>query len=410
MLPLTLRGITNIADGGGVVKQFEEEFSDVTGSRFALAMNSGTAALHSAYFAVGVGPGTEVIVPSYTWHASVTPVLLCGGVPVFCEIDPRTLTADPDDIERRITDRTRAICVVHIWGNPARMDRIVEIAERHSLAVIEDCSHAHGAKFGGRHVGTWGHVGCYSLNGAKPVDGGEAGVAVTNDPGLYDHMLLLGHSGRLEVGQKAASFDLGDTSLGLKYRPHVAALCLARASLRRLDQQNARASRIWQLLREELRDTPALRPIEELPEATRGGFYGFVFEYCGEDLGGPGPEDFVAAVAAEGAPLVYNPEHYPVLHTQALFTRMDRRRLGGGCFDPTRPWEENLWSGSLPVTERISRRLVSFPGRLLWGMSEDYARGCARALKKVVRARVPTDSVAETAGGAGEAPLASTGS
>jgi hypothetical protein len=168
--------------------------------------------------------------------------------------------------------------------------------------------------------------------------------------------------------------------------------------------------RIWQLLREELRDTPALRPIEELPEATRGGFYGFVFEYCGEDFGGPGPEDFVAAVAAEGAPLVYNPEHYPVLHTQELFTRLDRRRLGGGCYDPTRPWEENLWSGPLPVTERISRRLVSFPGRLLWGMSEDYARGCARAVKKVVRARVPTDGVAEAAAEAGETPLASTGS
>ena len=145
-------------------------------------MNSGTAALHSAYFACGVRPGDEVIVPSYTFFASAAPMLPLGGRPIFCEIDPATLTADPADIERRITDKTRAICVVHVWGNPARMDAICEIAKRHNLRLIEDCSHAHGATYLGRPVGSWGDIGCFSLQGQKPVSGGEAGIAVTSDP------------------------------------------------------------------------------------------------------------------------------------------------------------------------------------------------------------------------------------
>jgi dTDP-4-amino-4,6-dideoxygalactose transaminase len=126
-------------------------------------MCNGTATLHSAYFAVGVGPGKEVIVPSYTWHATATPVLQCGATPVFCDIDPRSLNADPDDIERRITERTQAICVVHVWGNPAEMDRIMEIANRYKIKVIEDCWHAHGAVYKGKSVGAWGDIGCFSL-------------------------------------------------------------------------------------------------------------------------------------------------------------------------------------------------------------------------------------------------------
>ena len=159
LLPLTIRNVTSIADQSGIVGRFEAAFCELTGADFSLAMNSGTSALHSAYFAVGVGPGSEVIVPGYTWHASATPVLQCGAVPVFCEIDPRTLTIDPEDVERRINERTRAICAVHTWGNPAPMDRIIEIADRHGVSVIEDCSHAHGASYRGRSVGSWEPAG-----------------------------------------------------------------------------------------------------------------------------------------------------------------------------------------------------------------------------------------------------------
>lgn len=388
VLPLTLRGITTITDASGVVRRVQDGFRRLTGTRYALAMNSGTATLHSAYFAVGVGPGTEVIVPAYTWHASATPVLQCSAVPVFCEVDPRTLTLDPDDVERRITSRTRAICAVHVWGNPAPMDRICEIAQRHGLAVVEDASHAHGARYRGRPVGSWGDVGCFSCQGAKVVDGGEAGVAVTDDATLFDRMLLLGHNVLVKRGQEAGSFPEADISLGVKYRPHIAAMALVAASLRRLPERNRRAARAWAWLKEELADAPGIRPIEDTPGAERGGFYAFAFEYTGADLGAPDTEAFVEAVRAEGAPLALDQFRGRLLHRIPLFTELDRRALGGGCYDPTRPWEDNLSRVSLPVSERLAERLVAFPPQL-HGVSESYVRSCARAVRKVAEAFVP---------------------
>jgi perosamine synthetase len=392
MLPWTLMGQTTITDGSGIIKKFETAFSRFTGSAFALAMTNGTATLHSAYFALGVGPGTEVIVPSYTWHASATPVLQCGATPVFCDIDPHTLTADPDDIERRITSRTKAICVVHVWGNPADMDRIMQIANRRGIKVIEDCSHAHGAVYKGKSVGTWGAIGCFSLNSGKAVDAGEAGVAVTDDPVLFDHMLLLGHFGRIQNGQAARTFNVGDMSLGMKYRPHTAAIHLAMASLKRLDELNARSEETWHILCEEIEGVAGIRPQVTMPKAVRGGFMAFVFVYEGQELGGPPREQFVETVRVRGAPLSadrYSQINYTygMLHQAPLFTSLDRRALGGGCYDPTRPWQDLVAKVSLPTCERVSQQLVSFPR--LDQISPKNARSFGRILREVLMTVVP---------------------
>ncbi len=404
MLPLTARGVTSINDGTGIVGRFEQGMCQLTGRRHALAMNSGTASLHSAYFAVGVGPGTEVIVPAYTWHASATPVIQCGAVPVFCEVDAETLTIDVDDVERRITERTRAICVVHIWGNPGPMDRLRELADRHGLAIIEDCSHAHGASFKDTPIGAWGEVGCFSLQGSKVVEGGEAGVAVTDDPVLYDRMCLLGHNVMVKRGQRADTFaDFGDVSLGVKYRPHPAAMYLAHASLSRLAKRNLRAARTWKWLCEEVADCPAIRPVGQHPGAVRGGYYAYVFEYTGEQHGSAGTEAFVEAVKAEGAPLDLDQFRGRLLHTLPVFASLDRRELGGGCYDPTRPWEENLATGSLPVSEGLADRLVRFPVHL-YAMPESYVRGCGRALVKAFEGLAGADSGQEQDAIASAAP------
>ena len=140
------------------------------------------------------------------------------------------------------------------------MDRILEVARHHDLAVIEDCSHAHGARYDGRPVGSWGDVGCFSLHASKPVAAGEAGVAVTDDPALFDRMLLLGHPGRLANSQAADSFAPEVIDLGVKYRPHAFAAHLARSSLKRLDQENLRRGRIWATIRDELATRSTSRP------------------------------------------------------------------------------------------------------------------------------------------------------
>lgn len=398
MLPWALGGQSTITDGSGIIGQFESAFARLTGSGYALAMNNGTATLHSAYFALEVGPGKEVIVPSYTWHATATPILQCGATPVFCDIDPRTLTADPDDIERRITPRTQAISVVHVWGNPAEMDRIMAIANRHKVRVVEDCSHAHGAVYKGRAVGTWGSIGCFSLNCGKGVDAGEAGVAVTNDPVLFDRMLLLGHFGRIQNGQAARTFHVGDMSLGLKYRPSTPSIHLAMASLNRLHRLNERCERAWNWLCQEVRGIEGLRPQHTLPGAVRGGYQSYVLVYEGEGLGGPSREDFVNAVRSEGAPLSadrYSQINYTygMLHQAPIFTTLDRTKLGGGCYDPTRPWSENLSTVRLPASERMAHQLVSFPR--LDQASERFVRGCGKALRKVILETVPQSAVAD---------------
>jgi dTDP-4-amino-4,6-dideoxygalactose transaminase len=387
MVPRISRGKTTIGDGSKIIKKFENAFKAMTGSEHALAMNNGTATLHSAYFAVGVGPGDEVIVPAYTWHASATPVLQCGATPVFCDIDPYTLTADPDDIERRITARTRAICVVHVWGNPAEMDRITDIARRNKLAIVEDCSHAHGAVYKGKAVGTWGDVGCFSLNAGKAVDGGEAGVAVTDDPKLFDRMLILGHFGRIKHGQAAETFDIGDMSLGQKYRAHQCAMHLALPSLKRLPGLNRRCQRAWQWLCDELDGVPGIRVQETLPGATRGGFQSFVLIYEGREMGGPTREDFVKAVRKEGVPLTVDRYSqinftYGMLHKAPLFTTLHRPSVGGCCHDPTRPWEEQLSTATLPISEKYADQLVSLPR--LDTTSRRFVCGCGRAIKKVL--------------------------
>lgn len=373
-----LRGVTTIAKGEGPIAELEAGFARLTCRRHALAMNSGTATLHSAYFAVGVGPGSEVIVPSYTFFASASPILQCGARPVFCDVDARTLVADPDDVERRITPRTRAICVVHMWGNPAPLDRFTEIAHHHGVALIEDCSHAHGASYRGHPVGGWGDVGCFSLQGAKAVSGGEAGIAVTDDGELFDRMLLLGHYGRLKKGQAADSFDSDYLSLGVKYRPHLYAALLARGSLSRLDELNRRRRRNYELLADELAGSAALAAIPTTPGATRGGFLEYIVRYEPELAGGLGLDEFVEAAVAEGVPVAA--ERYSaigrtgrMLHQSPIFTATGEFGLDGG----RGPAE----AATLPVSERLRGRLLTLPP--LTKVPERFVRDCARGLRKV---------------------------
>lgn len=376
-------GRTSISDGSGIIGDFEEAFRKVSETSFALATNTGTAALHSAYFAVGVGPGTEVIVPSYTWHSTATTVLQCGAVPVFCDVDRHTLTMDVEDMSRRITGRTRAVCPVHLWGNPAEMDRIVDVAREHGISVVEDCSHAHGARYDGRAVGSWGDVGCFSLHASKPVAGGEAGVAVTDDPVLFDRMLLLGQIGRSRSaaahGLGIDDAALGTTDLGVKYRPHPFAIHLARSSLRRLPAENARRARLWSTIEHELHGSRCLAPVQKLPRAERGGYYSFVVEYLG-DRDRPA-EDVVQRARSRGVPVEIEPYGRHLLHKSPTFTTLDRTQLGGGCFDATRSWEENLTDEVLPACEEVAPRLLAFD-RMTCVSGEGFVARSARELRR----------------------------
>jgi dTDP-4-amino-4,6-dideoxygalactose transaminase len=377
IVKLLRRGLTTVASADGQVGEFERAFAEMTGCRHALAMNSGTAALHSGLFAVGVGPGDEVILPSYTWHATASAVLCCGAKPVFCDIDPRTLTADPADMARRVTPRTKAILPVHVWGNPAEMDAIVAVADRHGLAVVEDCSHAHGATYKGKSVGAWGDVGCFSLQGNKAVSAGEGGVAVCNKHEYYARMLALGHPVRAGAELKGGGYDLGVMHLGPKYRPHLFAAVLAIGGLRKLPELNRLRRRNWQILGEELAGSPAVAPVQTLPGAERGGFLEFKFILdldrltCTRD-------EFVAAATAEGLPVT--PDRYGSLHDAAIF-----RRGGPITHETLMPTAPGGTPADLPNTDSLRGRVIALPA--FTDVPESFVRQCGAALRKVAEHR-----------------------
>jgi dTDP-4-amino-4,6-dideoxygalactose transaminase len=385
LLKFVVRGNNTIARGGPIAK-FEARFTRLTGTRYGILMNSGTATLHSAYVAVGVRPGDEVLAPTYTWFASATPILQCGATPVFCDIDPLTLTIDPRDAERRITRRTRAICAVHTWGNPCAMDQFVALARRYDLALIEDASHAHGASYQGRPIGSWGDIGCFSLQGIKAVTGGEAGIAVTNNPLYNDRMLALGLNLRRE-DHVTDTIDVDEMSLGMKYRPHLCAAIMANASLSRLPKLNKLRKRNYDILTEELADCPAVQTIGTYPGAERGGYLEFSLRYHPEHCGNWPREAFVRAAKAEG--VYVDVDRYTnvsstsaLLHQCNVFNTLDRSQFGGPManvkFDPL-PRDVEL-----PVAEQLSAELLSMPP--FTSVSKKFVREQARAMCKVARA------------------------
>lgn len=375
------RGINTAYGKGSPAGRFERKFAERVGVPYAVAMNSGTSALHSAFFAVGVRPGDEVLVPSYAFAASVTPILQCGAVPIFCDVDEETLTLAPEEIERRTTERTRAVCVVHVWGNPARMDRIMELARERGLPVVEDCSHAHGATFQERPVGSWGEAGCFSLQGNKAVSGGEAGVAVTREADIHDRMLVLGHFGR-GGEQVNRAYDIGKFSLGVKYRPHLFAMLLAERSLERLEELNRLRTQNYARLGEVLEDCPALETIGSYPGARRGGFLEFILRYRPEEAGGWNLGAFLQAVRAEGVPAVQDRytqwnRNSGLLHDSALFHESWAEDLG------VRTVPSGCLLEDFPVSRTLPDRLITLSA---W---TDVAADCIPqvgwAFKKVIQ-------------------------
>src|SRR4051794_12048070 len=168
---------------GPAVVEFEKQFALYCDTRFAVGVNSGTSALHLALLTAGVGPGDEVITTPFTFIATVAAIRYTGAKPVFVDIDPASFTIDPARIEQAITARTRAIMPVHLYGQPADMDPIVEVARRHNLPVIEDAAQAHGAEYRGRRVGSIGDMGCFSFYPGKNLGAyGEGGAVVTSSP------------------------------------------------------------------------------------------------------------------------------------------------------------------------------------------------------------------------------------
>jgi perosamine synthetase len=182
---------------GAEVASFEREFSHaLVSSRHSIAVNSGTSALHLSLLSIGIGPGDEVIVPSFTFAATANAVALTGAVPVFVDIEPNYFTINPEVVEQAITSRTRAVIPVHLYGHPANLDALARVCLKHDLHLVEDAAQAHGAVWNGKPVGTWGTLGCFSFYPTKNMTSGEGGMISTADESLARLLRLLRNQGQ----------------------------------------------------------------------------------------------------------------------------------------------------------------------------------------------------------------------
>ena len=232
----------------GKVNKFEKEAAYFLGVKHALAVSSGTAALIVAMRSMGIGPGDEVIVPAITFIACAGSVVACRAIPVFCDVD-KSINIDPEAIEKCISPRTKAIMVVHIQGVSADMDRIMEIANRHGLMVVEDCAQSFGATYKGRYVGSIGHAGTYSLQINKTITTGEGGLVVTNDEELYKRMIMAHDQGTIRDSSGHVVADkLYSVFFSENYRMNELTGAVALIQLRRVrDIVNRMHNNAWEI-------------------------------------------------------------------------------------------------------------------------------------------------------------------
>ena len=297
-----------------VIRELEADYAALAGVPHALAHANGTTALHAALFALDLQPGDEVLVPSATFWASVLPVVWTGAVPVFCESEPERLGIDPTDMERKITARTRAVVVVHLWGLPARMSAIRTLARRHGLAVVEDASHAHGARWRGRACGSLGDVAVFSLQGDKLAPAGEGGMLLCRDPRLHERAILFGDVTRIiELDSPAKRF--AGTSFGIKGRIAPLSAAVGRSQLARLAEHNAQRNAGIVYLSAKLE---ALGVHTFLPPAhIERTYFEFIVRCEPQRTGLPLPL-LAAALHAEGCQA--SAPRYPLVHQQPFFT------------------------------------------------------------------------------------------
>lgn len=356
-----------------VIQELEEDFRRFTGRKHALANCNGTTGLMAAFHALGLEPGDEVLVPTATFWASVLPMVWCGLVPVFCESEEQTLGIDPEDAARRITPRTKAIVIVHLWGLPCKVEEIRKLAAAHGLKIIEDASHAHGAAVDGVPAGRLGDISVFSLQGDKLVPAGEGGVFLTDDDDFHDRALCLGDITRI-LRMPMPHMRFAATSFGIKTRIAPMSAALGRAMLARLPETNTLRKRNHRLLLD------AIAPLGfdgfDPPPGTERVYFEFILRHRDPRLDVKRLVEILQQLGCRaGLP------RYPLLHQQPFFTGGHWKGIGRypvGCALP------DFSSLSCPRTEQANGRLIRLPN---FGhpdstaLVEQYAEAFRRAME-----------------------------
>ncbi len=305
---------------GEWVKRFEREFAEYVGVKHALSTTSGTQALILALEAVGVR-GKDVLVPSFTFIASATSIIRAGGRPVFVDVDPKTFNIDPKDVRRKITPETKAIMPVHLYGQMANMDEIMEIAEEHDLYVIEDSAQAHGAEWNGKKAGSVGHIAGFSFYPTKNMTTGEGGMVTTNDDELAERVAMLRNHGQTQRYMHE--------ELGWNFRMTNIAAAIGLVQLKKLDRANEKRRENAKFYDETLKDV-------------------------------------ITPYADERAKHIYHQYTIRVKNRDALVEKFKKEGIGFGIYYPMGNHEQPImkklgYTANLPVTEELCRDVISIP-------------------------------------------------
>jgi dTDP-4-amino-4,6-dideoxygalactose transaminase len=349
------------------VAQFQEEFARFQGAKFGIACNNGTTALDILVRAADIGPGMEVIVPGYTYVAGATCVLQSNAVPVFVDVDPDSYNLDPERIEEAITERTAAIIPCHFGGQVADMDRILEIARRHNLLVLEDAAHAHGSKWKGIGAGAIGYGATFSFQNAKNMTAGEGGLITTNDEKLAERVESLTWSGRRRGHPWYTFFELGWNARLTEFQG-----AILRVQLGRLEEQNGRRRKNAAHLTKRLGEISGLKPTVIDPRAEVYSVHIYMIRYNPDEFGGLSRGRLLAALNAEGIPAFSGYTH--PLYKNPMF--LDQRFYGKNC-----PVSCSHYGGSIdyaaferscPVSERAcDHEAIWLDHRLFLGLTKD---------------------------------------
>lgn len=369
----------SIKGSSGPIKKLEDNFFEFLDNKvkYAITFNSGTSALLAAYFALGIGEGDEVIGPAITYHAALSPLYFLKANPVLVDVKKDTWTIDPNKIEAAITAKTKAVTVVHQWGHPADMDEIMAIAKKYKLAVIEDCSHAHGSAYRGQKVGTFGDVAIFSLQANKIVFAGEGGILVTNSSVIHDRATLLGHYRDRSRDEIIDPFyqQFWVTGYGLKLRMSPYNAITAIHSLQAIKKNIAERKKCLLYFSEGLSDLPEITVPYVNQNVDIGAWYGYKPLYNSEHLHGISRETYIDALKAEG--LDISEPGSPAFSHLPLFTiqedKMYKSRANKKIYSAT----------DFPIAESLAAKGLSLPTFTNWKKDKPLIDLYIKAFHKV---------------------------
>ncbi len=340
---------------GNMTKRFTKKFADMYNVKHCVATSSGTASVHVALGAVGVGPGDEVITSPITDMGSVIGILFQNAIPIFADLDPHTYNMDPKAVEAKITDRTKAIVVVHLAGNAAQIDEICAIAKKHGIYVIEDCAQTYCCRYNGKYVGTYGDIGCFSLNDFKHISAGDGGMIITDNEELYHKALMFADKNFNRLGTAVVK---NVPNLAPNYRMSELNAAVALAQLDKVEDICAKRNVFGDKLNAALQNIEGIYPHKVL-DGCESSWWFYLLRVNEQELGTTRKE-FVKALTAEG--IACSEGYLPSCVYQYDMFKNKTIYPGGLQFPLDGTFGRNIEykDGDCPVAEEILKTCVQF--------------------------------------------------